>query len=193
MFAESLAADNKKPAPPPPPPPPAVDQNVVMIGAKDVRITWGEDSSHWKWTADSAVGELLNVWWFDVSAKVDMGTNRMLMTLPENASYGAYFLYKLPSDAQGFGEDEGMEVVVGIQERNVSSTGVVYLQGSKSMSRERGDGWSEVKMGDFLTVGRNAEGAIADQDKYSVDLKLYNHMGTYKTGLIVYGFELRPN
>ncbi|CAN0860800.1 F-box protein PP2-B10 [Linum grandiflorum] len=170
------------------------DPKTVMIGAKDLRITWGENSKHWKWRSDpdsrlGEVAELSNVWWFDVRGKIDMGTNRMLMTLPEKATYVAYFVFKMSSNAQGFG-NEGIFVEVGVGGRNVSN-GVVYLR--ESGSRKRGDGWLEVKMGDFSTVGRDAEGAIKDQDKYSLDLKLYNHMGTLKTGLVVYGIELRPN
>ncbi|CAN0860780.1 F-box protein PP2-B10 [Linum grandiflorum] len=167
-----------------------------MIGAKDLRISWGENPNHWKWRSDpdsrvAEVAELLNVWWFNITGKVDMGSSRMLMALPEKASYAAYFVFKMSSNAKGFG-NQGVEVEVGVGGRNVSK-GVVYLQdGISSGSRKRGDGWSEVKMGDFLTVGRGGDAPAKNEDYY-VDMKLCNLMSTLKTGVIVHGIELRPN
>ncbi|CAN0860768.1 F-box protein PP2-B10 [Linum grandiflorum] len=172
------------------------DPKTVMIGAKDLRISWGENPNHWKWRSDpdsrvAEVAELLNVWWFNITGKVDMGSSRMLMALPEKASYAAYFVFKMSSNAKGFG-NQGVEVEVGVGGRNVSK-GVVYLQdGISSGSRKRGDGWSEVKMGDFLTVGRGGDAPAKNEDYY-VDMKLCNLMSTLKTGVIVHGIELRPN
>ncbi|KAK8684938.1 hypothetical protein V6N13_040952 [Hibiscus sabdariffa] len=159
-------------------------KKCYMLGARALTIIWGEEPSYWNWTSQPhsrfpEVAELTSVWWLEVKGMIET------TILSPNTKYAAYFVFQLRSSGViGFkGIPVGLNVSVnGIassQERRVS---LDYRDEPRHV-RERGDGWMEVEMGEFL----NEYG-----DDGTVDFSLKEVAGYYKKGLIIEGIELRP-
>ncbi|KAL4296271.1 hypothetical protein GQ457_12G001940 [Hibiscus cannabinus] len=125
------------------------------------------------------VAELTSVWWLEVKGMIET------TILSPNTKYAAYFVFQLrSSDVIGFkGIPVGLNVSVnGIASSEARRVSLDYRDEPRHV-RERGDGWMEVEMGEFL----NEYG-----DDGTVDFSLKEVAGYYKKGLIIEGIELRP-
>ncbi|XP_047948776.1 F-box protein PP2-B13-like [Salvia hispanica] len=77
-----------------------------MVGAKDLIITFGNNSVKWQWRFDDnysrEVAEMCSPGRFDVRAKIAAGT------LNPRTVYGAYLVYKLRETAEGWRRPRGV-------------------------------------------------------------------------------------
>ncbi|KAL4298085.1 hypothetical protein GQ457_12G001950 [Hibiscus cannabinus] len=160
-------------------------KKCYMLGARALTIIWGDDDlSYWTWKSqpDSRfpeVAELRSVWWLELKGRIET------TILSPNTKYAAYFVFQLRSSgAIGFkGIPVGLNVSVnGIASSEARRVSLDYRDEPRHV-RERGDGWMEVEMGEFL----NEYG-----DDGTVDFSLKEVAGYYKEGLIIEGIELRP-
>ncbi|KAL1548365.1 putative F-box protein PP2-B12 [Salvia divinorum] len=148
-----------------------------MVGAKDVIITFGNDSGNWEWRFDDddfrEVAELRSSWTLDVGAKMGAGL------LKARSVYAAYLVYKLTETAEGLESAKGIIRFVD-DKSDMEDVGerVVHLHPAGA---ERGEGWMEVEIG-FFYVGR---------DDGAVEARLLDSKGL-KCGLIVQGIAFRP-
>ncbi|KAL4295500.1 hypothetical protein GQ457_12G001920 [Hibiscus cannabinus] len=125
------------------------------------------------------VAELRFVWWLEMKGTVET------RILSPNTKYAAYLVFKLKSSgATGF-KDRHVELNVSVNRIASSGARRVSLdyEDEPRHVRERGDGWMEVEMGEFL----NEYG-----DDGTVDCILKEIQGYLKRGLIIEGIELRP-
>ena len=146
----------------------------------------------------SEMAELWVVWWLDIKGRIE--TN-MLSPKTRDA---AYFVYKLKEKTYGFQErpvklrvyfegQENQEVHGhgnGDETSNSTATTSVFLDPPQYMpqqSKNRGDGWMEVEMGEFFN-----DGGEEDDHRVLVFILLENNHFASKSGLVVEGIELRP-
>ncbi|CAN1240360.1 F-box protein At2g02240 [Linum grandiflorum] len=170
-------------------------KNIVMMsGATELSITWGNNPEYWQLRSDDPdsrfpqVAELLKVCWFEISARLDLiSSGGASTTLSPKSLYAAYFVFKMSSRAASGFENRPVEAEVKVSGSAVSK-GVVFFEGEGGgggRPTKRGDGWCEVKIGEFWTPA-------AEEEERCLDLKLLNRTGNWKKGVIVQGIELRP-
>ncbi|GMI96127.1 phloem protein 2-B10 [Hibiscus trionum] len=155
-----------------------------MLGARALSISWAETPHHWTWTPqpDSRfpeVAELNHVWWLEVRGRIE---TRMLSP---NTKYAAYLVFKLNSTGAISFKDRTVDLSVsvdGIASRGAQKVSLASRDDPRHV-RERGDGWMEVEMGEFL----NECG-----DDGTAEFILKEIAGYLNQGLIIEGIELRP-
>ncbi|XWS13463.1 hypothetical protein CRYUN_Cryun36dG0039300 [Craigia yunnanensis] len=160
-------------------------KKCYMLGARALSIIWGDTPRYWKWTSlpesrFSEVAELKLVWWLDVKGKIET------KILSSRTNYAAYLVFKLNTNRYGFSERTvGLHVNVdGIASAEVRSVYLDPPQIVPQQAQEKGNGWMEIEMGEFL----NECG-----DDGTVEFSLREVDTSYhKQGLIIEGIELRP-
>ncbi|KAJ4955528.1 hypothetical protein NE237_012311 [Protea cynaroides] len=166
-------------------------KKCFMIGAKELSIAWGGTPMYWNWPSlpesrFSEVAELLRVCWLDIRGKMET------QLLSPNTTYVAYMVFKFTDDAYGF-ENDPVEVSVKLASVGRAEQGgvkSVYLkrheetEAEREAPKERGDGWMELKMGEFF----NERGEDGEVEMSLKEVKVL----WWKSGLIIEGIELRP-
>ncbi|KAL5542554.1 hypothetical protein UlMin_010264 [Ulmus minor] len=161
----------------------ASGKKCFMVGARGLSIIWGDSPAYWGWNSMSEsrfseVAKLRLVWWLDIWAKIET------KILSPQTTYEAYLVFKLTEDMYGF-DQRAVNLRVYFESQEIGGEGVaVFLDPSRNMSRERGDGWLENKMGEFFN-DNGEDGAVL------CNLKEVNNFNP-KSGLIVEGIEIRP-
>ncbi|TVU27759.1 hypothetical protein EJB05_19259, partial [Eragrostis curvula] len=172
-----------------------------MLSARKLHITWGDTPRYWRYIpitgcSFSEAAELLHVWWLEIHGKID---SKMLT---QSSTYGAYFVFKVRSNARGLDlPPQNTSVSLGgnkstglvcldnhcrYDEDGVSMPHISFARGSVTrqheippdvlLPRERADGWKELEMGEFY----NDEGEDGE-----VCISFIATAATLKTGLIV--------
>ncbi|XP_055813179.1 TMV resistance protein N-like [Solanum dulcamara] len=163
-------------------------KKCFMIAARALDIEWSNNPDYWEWLSHSdsrfvEVAKLKWVCWLDIRGKIE--TRR----LSKRTKYVAYLVFKLENKFHGL---ETVNAVVRFvdsmsvkeAERRAS---VVHFSGQgprETLPFKRGDGWMELKMGDFF----NDAGEDGDVDARLMETE---HLEA-KGGLIVQGVEFRP-
>lgn len=147
------------------------------------------------------VAELITVCWFDIRGRIDA------RLLSPSTSYSAYLVFRSTPDSYGF-SDEPIEVRVGLVDRE-SAERTVFLssegrvdelalhnpglelpdvdgEGMDRYPEQRGDGWLEVRLGEFFCEG-GYDGGV----EMEVSVREVRHLHG-KGGLIIQGIEIRP-
>ncbi|KAL7128076.1 hypothetical protein ABFS83_14G292000 [Erythranthe nasuta] len=159
------------------------------IPARELSITWADNSSYWKWTHDascsSEVAELLNVCWLEITGGVDPKELRV------RTSYSAFLVFKLRDRAVNL--ENAFVSVKSLN--NEIATKTVFLDvnnqennnnGPLILPHLRSDDWSEIKLGEFVTGSGDIDG--------HVEMCLFERDDWKgKSGLIVRGIDVRPN
>ncbi|XP_020536865.1 putative F-box protein PP2-B12 isoform X1 [Jatropha curcas] len=130
------------------------------------------------------VAEVSAVGWFDIKGKINISM------LSPATLYKAYLVFKLTSRVSGF-ENRPIEALVGLV-GSESCKRTVYLDNRNARNRNdhnhpnnRGDGWLEIELGEFLNKGEDDYGEL---EMGVLEVKrLY-----WKGGLVVQGIEIRP-
>ncbi|XP_055822030.1 protein PHLOEM PROTEIN 2-LIKE A5-like [Solanum dulcamara] len=163
-------------------------KKCFMVAARGLEIEWGGTAEYWEWISHpdsrfSEVAKLKRVCWLDIRGKIE--TRR----LSKRTKYVAYLVFKLENKFHGL---ETVNAVVRFvdsmsvkeAERRAS---VVHFSGQgprETLPFKRGDGWMELKMGDFF----NDAGEDGDVDARLMETE---HLEA-KGGLIVQVVEFRP-
>lgn len=147
------------------------------------------------------VAELITVCWFDIRGRIDA------RLLSPSTSYSAYLVFRSTPDSYGF-SDEPIEVRVGLVDRE-SAERTVFLssegrvdelalhnpglelpdvdgEGMDRYPEQRGDGWLEVRLGEFFCEG-GYDGGVEMEVSVREVRRLF-----WKGGLIIQGIEIRP-
>ncbi|KAG2264455.1 hypothetical protein Bca52824_071534 [Brassica carinata] len=180
-------------------------KKCYMLSAMDLKIAWIDTPEYWKWKKDpeskfEKVAKLRHVCWFEIRGKISCGM------LSKGTHYFVYAVLKIGGSGSRGLDDTPMEAQVGfVGEEAASKTFVLlepkgtYLRGGygccysrKLMgvwrSQRRGDGWSEVKLGNFY----NGDGGC-DDDGDEIEFSIMEiQKGNLKSGLILQGIEIRP-
>ncbi|OMO88398.1 hypothetical protein COLO4_20275 [Corchorus olitorius] len=172
-------------------------RKCYMIGARALSIQWADNSDYWSWISVpdsrfSEVAKLKKVWRLDVKGKAE------LKILSSKTNYAAYLVFKMVRDRHGF-RHTPVELGVSInnnpgtaasgEEVQMQMRSVILDPPSKAtqQARERGDGWMEIKMGEFFNECGDQHG------NGTVEFHLREvHDNQPKRGLIIQGIELRP-
>jgi hypothetical protein len=128
----------------------------------------------------SEVAELNIVYWLQIRGSVD---NKLLLP---NTTYAAYFVFKFANTRRGF-QQRPVELKVHFEGCKNGNSHIMYLDPPANMpnlTRVRGDGWIEIKMGEF--INEHADDGNVVFSVFDFD------GGSTKGGLIVEGIELRP-
>ncbi|TYK09505.1 F-box protein PP2-B10-like [Cucumis melo var. makuwa] len=183
-------------------------KKCIMLGARDLSITWGENSDYWTWEdhPDSRFAEvavLIYVWWLEIRGRLSC---RMLS--PKTV-YAVYFVFNIEeSSYYGFNIDPP-DATVGILGHENHPKSVCldpYLDQPRQRQRQRRapwerrpqsehmpaldrphkrhDGWFEIELGEFIS------GDDVD-DELEMALKEVKGSSS-KGGLVVEGIEIRP-
>ncbi|XP_052476411.1 F-box protein PP2-B11 isoform X4 [Gossypium raimondii] len=163
----------------------ATGKKCYMLGARRLSIAWANTPRYWRWkrvpeSRFSEVAELKEVWWLDVKGTIET------KILSPNTTYVAYLVYKFSSSRYGF-EKKPVDLHVELGESDAGRTFRIFLDPSANIpqfSREREDGWMEVKLGEFF----NEHG---DDGKATCSLREVDNY-TLKKGLIIEGIDIRP-
>nr|GMN27592.1 hypothetical protein TIFTF001_051602 [Ficus carica] len=123
-----------------------------MVGARGLSIAWGDTPQYWKWISlpesrFPEVAKLSYVLWLHVIAKVET------RILSPQTTYVAYFVFKLAERKHGF-ENRPVQLHVDFEGRE-NGEGLSEILDSRRniadvMPQDRGDGWKEVEMGEFI-------------------------------------------
>ncbi|XP_057467514.1 F-box protein PP2-B1-like, partial [Actinidia eriantha] len=170
-------------------------KKCYMLGARQLSIASGDNTSHWKWTShvDSRfleVAELLRVNWLEIQGKIDT------RFLSSKTTYGAYLVFKIAEESSGL---ESVPLKASVRFVGAGGGGAeikscdVYVESKLSsdvptdhdgrLPRWRKDGWMEIELGDFFI----------DQGDDAVEMRVMEiEHRREKSGLIVEGIELRP-
>ncbi|KAF6147675.1 hypothetical protein GIB67_003006 [Kingdonia uniflora] len=157
-----------------------------IIKARELIIAHGDNPEYWKFetTPKSRYGEvvkLIKVWWLQVHGLIKT------RELSPNTTYGAYLVYNLTKDAEGFDVNNSqIEVVIeilGIEGSERTRNVCLDSKSQDSPPRLRGDGWMEIEMGEFF----NDHG---EDTEVRTILREVNSKP--KSGLFIQGIEFRP-
>ena len=124
------------------------------------------------------MADLKQVWWLDVKGTIET------KILSPKTTYVAYLVYKFATSRSGF---EKKPVDLHVELSDAGRTFRVFLDPSANIpqfSREREDGWMEVKLGEFF----NEHG---DDGKAICSLREVDNY-IPKKGLIIEGIDIRP-
>ncbi|KAH0708301.1 hypothetical protein KY284_009728 [Solanum tuberosum] len=163
-------------------------KKCFMIAARGLDIEWSHKPKYWKWLCHSdsrftEVAKLKKVYWLEIQGKIDS------RRLSKRTKYVAYLVFKLENQFHGL---ETVNAVVrfvdSVSKKDAEKrASVVHFAGGgprETLPFKRGDGWMELKMGDFFND--------AGEDGY-VDARLMETKKLdEKSGLIVQGVEFRP-
>ncbi|OMO88339.1 hypothetical protein COLO4_20291 [Corchorus olitorius] len=161
-------------------------KRCYMLGARALSITCGETSSmYWEWKSSpdsrfSEVAELNIVWWLDIKGKIKT------KILSSRTKYAAYLVFKLNKHKYGF-RDRTIALQVNVEGSGAREVRNVLLHPQENVpqqAQERGDGWNEIKMGEFWNE-------CGDDGTLECSLREADNR-FYKQGLILEGIELRP-
>ncbi|KAL4273222.1 hypothetical protein GQ457_13G016690 [Hibiscus cannabinus] len=163
----------------------ATGKKCYMLGARRLSIAWANSPNNWRWkrlpeSRFLEVAELKEVGWLDVKGTIET------KILSPNTMYVAYLVYKFAASRYGF-EKKPVDLHVELGESDAGRTFRIYLDPSTNIpqfSREREDGWMEVKLGEFF----NEHG---DDGKATCSLREVDNY-TPKRGLIIEGIDIRP-
>ncbi|XP_022723035.1 putative F-box protein PP2-B12 isoform X2 [Durio zibethinus] len=163
----------------------ATGKKCYMLAARRLSIAWSNTPNYWRWrhlpeSRFSEVAELRQVWWLDVKGTIET------KILSPKTTYVAYLVYKFATPRYGF-EKKPVDLHVELEQSDAGRTFRVFLDPSENIpqfSRERGDGWMEVKLGEFF----NEHG---DDGKAICSLREVDNY-IPKKGLIVEGIDIRP-
>ncbi|KAF4347319.1 hypothetical protein G4B88_030257 [Cannabis sativa] len=166
------------------------DHDLVLCTLKELEIIWGDKPHYWRWISlpESRFPEvaLLNVvWWLHVSAKLET------KILSPKTTYTAYLVFKLEENQYNF-DRRPVELCIQLEGREEMEGFNVFLKPPSRnninnmtlISQDRGDGWKEIKMGQFFNEG-------GDHDLVLCTLKEVS-CATSWSGLILEGIEFRP-
>ncbi|KAK6931941.1 Phloem protein 2-like [Dillenia turbinata] len=150
--------------------------NSFMVFAKDLAITWAEDSRFWQWpclkeTSDAYinVAELLNVCWLEVHGQFEIAK------LSPGLVYEVAFIVMLKDPAYGW------EIPVNL--RLIMPDKSIHHHKECLMEKGRGK-WIEILVGEFQTSPGNVG---------EIEFSLYEYEGgKWKKGLIIKGVTIRP-
>ncbi|KAK6255148.1 hypothetical protein SCA6_016453, partial [Theobroma cacao] len=163
----------------------ATGKKCYMMGARRLSIAEVNTPTKWRWkclpqSRFSEVAELKQVWSLDVKGVIET------KILSPKTAYVAYLVYKFATSRSGF-DKKPVDLHVKLEESDAGRTFRVFLDPSSNIpqfSRERGDGWMEVKLGEFF----NEHG---DDGKAVCRLREVDN-STAKKGLIIEGIDIRP-
>ncbi|MFX6572949.1 PP2 domain-containing protein, partial [Acinetobacter baumannii] len=164
-----------------------------MLSARELSITWATNSLCWCWKTllDSRFPEsveLIMVCWLDIRGKIN---SRMLSP---NTTYAAYLVVRIEKRAFGL---DALPSEFSVEVGDYKTRGTIYLKRHECKREglndshkeeeyvvcERGNGWLEIKLGEFYNDGSEKE----------VNMLFRENSGEHlKGGLVVEGIELRP-
>ncbi|OMO93075.1 hypothetical protein CCACVL1_06641 [Corchorus capsularis] len=129
----------------------ATGKKCFMLGARRLSIAWVNTPTYWRWkqlpeSRFSEVAELKHVWWLDVKGTIET------KILSPQTTYVAYLVYKFATSKSGF-DKRPVDLHVELEQSHTGRTVRVFLDPSSNIpqfSRTRGDGWMEVKLGEFF-------------------------------------------
>ncbi|CAI9776097.1 unnamed protein product [Fraxinus pennsylvanica] len=162
-------------------------KKCAMIGARKLKILWGEIPEFWKWTSHDksrflTVAELNQVLRFDIRGQIDANM------LSPKTRYAAYLVYGFANSYDG-----SPSLVNAIISFDKIKDGEAHKQASvlhlipgkdrNGNTAMRPDKWMEVEIGDFYTD---------QEDNSVVEARVWEHKQDLKSGLIVEGIEFRP-
>ncbi|CAH8387631.1 unnamed protein product [Eruca vesicaria subsp. sativa] len=172
-----------------------------VLSAMDLTIAWSDWPDCWQWKKDpeskfKEVAELREVFWFEIRGKIgcemlSKGTHYTVYLVFKRAGDGSYGFDNKPMDAQvGFVGKDATKTLVLLEPRR---DGYLYVSDSlktvlievRAEPKERGDGWSEVKLGNFYIN----DGGCDDNDEIEFSIM---EASKRKGGLIFQGIEIRP-
>ncbi|KAK9156311.1 hypothetical protein Sjap_003798 [Stephania japonica] len=150
----------------------------VMLYARNLSITWGDDKRYWTWTYMAEpnhpgslveVAELVDVCWLEVKGEFDASL------LMNGLTYEVVFTVKVKSDGYGFKE---CPVTLKLEERDQMS------ERKEILDKKPKDQWIELNVGTFRNCGSET-GKL----KFSLYETASNH---WKKGLVIKGVTIRP-
>ncbi|CBI27170.3 lectin-like [Vitis vinifera] len=150
--------------------------NCFMIFARNLSITWAEDSRYWHWlkikeTSDVFVdvAELINVCWLEVHGKFETAK------LSPGIMYKVAFVVMMKDPAYGWGVPVNLKLA--LPDGNT--------QEHKENLREKPKGqWIEIPVGQFQTSAENIG---------EIEFSLFEYEGgDWKSGLVVKGVIIQP-
>ncbi|KAK7278270.1 hypothetical protein RJT34_23296 [Clitoria ternatea] len=165
-------------------------KKIYMLAPRALSIVWGDTSEYWNWktlpeSRFPEVAELKYVCWLEIHGTMNT------FALSPNTQYAAYLVFKM-INAEGFRHP--VELSVEILGGHASTKNVCLdpnIEGERA-NRVRGlqrpnvrcsDGWLELEMGEFFNAG------LEDEMRLSV---IEVRGGTWKSGLVLEGIEIRP-
>ncbi|KAK9152417.1 hypothetical protein Syun_010726 [Stephania yunnanensis] len=150
----------------------------VMLYARNLSITWGDDKRYWTWTfmpepnhpgSLIEVAELLSVCWLEAKGEFDAS---LLMS---GLTYEVVFTVKLKCD--GYGWDDH-PVTLKLEEGNR------ITECKEKLNNKPKDQWIELNAGTFLNCGCETG---------MVKFSLFETVGgQWKKGLVIKGVTIRP-
>ncbi|GKB62181.1 phloem protein 2-LIKE A1-like protein [Tanacetum coccineum] len=154
----------------------ASNGNCFLVFARDLSVTWGEDSRYWHWpcikeTSEVVldVAEMLSVCWLEVNGKFEISK------LTPGIKYEVVFVVMLKDPAYGW------EVPINI--RLILPDGTKQEHKENMMEKPRSK-WFEIPVGEFMEEAK--KGGF-------VEFSLYEYEGgAWKKGLLVKGAAIRP-
>ncbi|XP_039155469.1 F-box protein PP2-B11-like [Eucalyptus grandis] len=161
-------------------------KKCFMIGARELAIPGGDDYRSWCWIAEpnsrfDQVAQLLFAGWFHIKARLET------KMLSPKTRYAAYLVFQFRCHKSGFHRPAVSCVSVESDTDTHREWPTVVLdpgEGEPRSTRERGDGWLEIEMGEFYNENGDdgtLECSFKEVDEY-----------TLRSGLVVEGIELRP-
>jgi hypothetical protein len=150
-------------------------KNCFMLFARDLSITWSEDTRFWQWRYQNDcdvsfdAAELLNVCWLEINGTIDT-----TMLSPETLYEVAFVIMVKDSN-------HGLEVPVNIKLSLPNGNKQEHKE--NLMNKPRGQ-WIEIPAGEFTTSADNV-------GKIGISLFEYE-AGNWKSGLAVKGIVIRP-
>ncbi|KAG8657480.1 protein PHLOEM PROTEIN 2-LIKE A1 [Manihot esculenta] len=152
------------------------NSNCFFLFARDLSITWAEDSRFWHWpyiheTSDISidVAELLNVCWLEVHGKFDT------TELSPGVLYEVAFVIMLKDPAYGW--------EVPVYFRLTLPNGIKQERKEILMTKPRVQ-WIEIPVGEFIPSQENCG---------EMEISMFEYSGVkWKRGLVVKGVIIRP-
>ncbi|KAL8527917.1 hypothetical protein ACS0TY_005651 [Phlomoides rotata] len=159
------------------------NKKCYMLSARELSITWSSNSLCWCWKTlphsrfPEAV-ELIMVHWLEIKGKINT------RKLSPNTTYAAYIVLEI-NVSRAFGLS-AVPTEVSIEVGDYKTGGRICMNRDEGVERvihKRGDGWLEVKLGEFCNYGCEKEVKMEFREIKGQQLK---------GGLVVEGIELRP-
>ncbi|CAA0822317.1 F-box protein PP2-B15 [Striga hermonthica] len=170
------------------------NKRCYMLSAKELSITWATNPLCWCWKPTHHLFpeaiELISVCRLEIIGKFNTSM------LSPNTIYGAYLVVQLTGRAFGL---TASPFEVSVQVGDYKTSARFYLKSHDECKRQgsdvspahgeeralspRGDGWSEIELGEFYCGGAHREVKMEFKEVKSEHLK---------GGLLVEGIELRP-
>ncbi|CDP04245.1 unnamed protein product [Coffea canephora] len=189
-------------------------KKCYMLAARDLTIVWGDTPCYWQWiplpmSRFTEVAELVSVCWLEIRGKIKTS---LLSPDTTYASYlvfiwnDAFGFDHVPAEGEvGMSGEEGQKKAVHLDPETHRQQGMPRRQRGRfghrqtatmrwrevrpadrdaQTSKQRSDGWMEVKLGEIFIKG----GEDVDMEMALTEVK----GGNWKRGLIVQGIEVRP-